>query len=35
MKVAGLISQMAKDKDVDKLYLFNQNYGYGKILYEC
>ena len=30
MKVAGLVSQMAKDKDVNKLYLFNQNYAFGK-----
>ena len=30
MKVAGLVSQMSKDKDVDKLYLFNQNYAFGK-----
>ena len=30
MKVAGLISHMAKDKDVEKVYLFNQNYVYGQ-----
>jgi len=30
MKVAGLVSQMSKDEDVDKLYLFNQNYAFGK-----
>ena len=30
MKVAGLISHMSKNKDVKKVYLFNQNYVYGQ-----
>ncbi|MEC8099991.1 MAG: ABC transporter substrate-binding protein [Pseudomonadota bacterium] len=30
MKVAGLVSHMAKDASVKKVYLFNQNYVYGQ-----
>ncbi len=30
MKVAALVSHMSKDKDVNKVYLFNQNYVYGQ-----
>ncbi|MDC0651726.1 ABC transporter substrate-binding protein [Alphaproteobacteria bacterium] len=30
MKVAGLVSHMSKDKEVKKVYLFNQNYVYGQ-----
>ena len=30
MKVAGLVSHMAEDKKINKLYLFNQNYAFGK-----
>ncbi len=30
MKVAGLVSHMAADKEINKLYLFNQNYAFGK-----
>ncbi len=34
MKVAGLVSQMSNDKDVKKVYLFNQNYVYGQTFRE-
>ena len=30
MKVAALVTQMAKDPDVKKVYLINQNYAYGQ-----
>ncbi len=30
MKVAGLVTQMANDPDVKKVYLLNQNYAYGQ-----
>ncbi len=30
MKVAALVSHMSKDKNVNKVYLFNQNYVYGQ-----
>ena len=30
MKVAGLVTKMASDPDVKKVYLINQNYAYGQ-----